>query len=933
MRERRRRRGSIDFDLPEAQFLVDDAGRVEAVVAAERNLAHRIIEEFMLVANETVASHLAAAGVPGLFRVHEAPDPVRVEDFEAFAATLGHSLAAPPNAVAPMHFQRLIERLADTPEARPVVFLMLRTMQQARYDPANLGHYGLAATSYTHFTSPIRRYPDLVVHRVLRAARQGTLDADRRQALEEDLPEIARQTSERERRAEEAERELVHWKKVRFMADKVGDEFSGYVTGAASFGLFVELIEHFVEGLVHVSSMADDYYRFVAEQHLLYGEYNRGRRTGSATSFGCSSCGWIGSGANSTWRWWRFSTRCDARATAAPRAGGRGLERSVRGAVGSAGGAVRASPTPALRRGRPNQPSRIRAVLRRGFPGSRRTRQRAQALSGRSCDDHPVRHIVVGTAGHIDHGKSTLVEALTGIDPDRLREEKARGITIDLGFAPYVDGETALAFVDVPGHERFIRNMLAGASGIDCVLLVIAADESVMPQTREHFDICRLLGVGAGAVALTKADLVDDETLELVRLETSELVAGSFLDAAPVIPVSARTGTGIDALRAVLARMAATAPGRSDDGVARLPIDRAFSMRGFGTVVTGTLVSGRIAANTEIVLMPGGRRIKVRGVQVHGEARPVSHAGQRVALNLAGVEVGDLVRGDTLADVAGLEATRRIDVVVALLPDARGLKHGARVRFHQGTTEIMARVALGATAGPRGTGDERAPTVSGAEGGHRANRFPALLAPGGRAYARLHLERPAAITRGDRFVLRAYSPPLTIAGGKVLDPRPPRGRLQSAAGRARCERLASEDAGEAVRVMIEEAGGEGVSRAEITIAGRLAAGRRGGDRAGVHGGRRRGVDRRPARGHGPAARSPADAGRGGHRVPSRAAAGAGPAAGGGARAFAPAGERRGVRSRGLGAGRRRHPGGHPPSGLGFPHGLAVSGRSAGPRRP
>ena len=272
LHERRRRRGSIDFDLPEAQFLVDDAGRVEAIVAAERNLAHRIVEEFMLVANETVARHLAGTGVPGLFRVHESPDPTRVENFEAFAATLGHSLAAPPDTVAPIHFQRLIDTLADTPEARPVAFLMLRTMQQARYDPANLGHYGLAAKSYTHFTSPIRRYPDLVVHRVLRAARQGTLDADRRQALEEDLPEIARQTSERERRAEEAERELVHWKKVRFMADKVGDEFSGYVTGAAPFGLFVELVEHFVEGLVHVSSMADDYYRFVAEQHLLHGE-------------------------------------------------------------------------------------------------------------------------------------------------------------------------------------------------------------------------------------------------------------------------------------------------------------------------------------------------------------------------------------------------------------------------------------------------------------------------------------------------------------------------------------------------------------------------------------------------------------------------------------------------------------------------------------
>ncbi len=428
-----------------------------------------------------------------------------------------------------------------------------------------------------------------------------------------------------------------------------------------------------------------------------------------------------------------------------------------------------------------------------------------------------MRHIVVGTAGHIDHGKSTLVEALTGIDPDRLREEKARGITIDLGFAPYVDGETALAFVDVPGHERFVRNMLAGASGIDCVVLVIAADESVMPQTREHFDICRLLGVGAGAVALTKADLVDDETLELVRLETRDLVAGSFLDEAPVVPVSARTGAGLDTLRAVLARMAATAPGRPDDGAARLPIDRAFSMRGFGTVVTGTLVSGRIAANTELVLMPGGRRAKVRGVQVHGEARPVSHAGQRVALNLAGVEVGDLTRGDTLADVAGLEATRRLDAELVLLPDSRPLKHGARVRFHQGTTEIMARVALGAEAGSRGTGAGGAPEIEAADGGQVVSPFPALLPPGRRAYARLHLERPAAMTRGDRFVLRAYSPPVTIAGGTVLDPRPPRGRLRSAAGRARCERLAaSEDAAEAVRVMIEEAGGEGIFRAEMT---------------------------------------------------------------------------------------------------------------------
>ena len=428
-----------------------------------------------------------------------------------------------------------------------------------------------------------------------------------------------------------------------------------------------------------------------------------------------------------------------------------------------------------------------------------------------------MRHIVVGTAGHIDHGKSTLVEALTGVDPDRLREEKARGITIDLGFAPYVDGETALAFVDVPGHERFVRNMLAGASGIDCVLLVIAADESVMPQTREHFDICRLLGVGAGAVALTKADLVDDETLELVRLETRDLVAGSFLEDAPVVAVSARTGAGLDALRGVLSHLAATAPGRPDDGVARLPVDRAFSMRGFGTVVTGTQVSGRIRVNTELVLMPGGRRAKVRGLQVHGLAQAVSHAGQRVALNLAGVEVGDLERGDTLVDAAGLEATRRIDAVVDLLPGAGALKHGARVRLHQGTTEIMARVALGALIEPAaGVGRTAArPGQPRAEGS--ATVFPALLEPGARAYARLHLERPAAVTRGDRFVLRAYSPPLTIAGGAVLDPRPPRGRLRSASGRARCERLAATaDAAAAVRVMVEEAGGEGVSRADMT---------------------------------------------------------------------------------------------------------------------
>ncbi|MYN64083.1 MAG: selenocysteine-specific translation elongation factor, partial [Acidobacteria bacterium] len=315
-----------------------------------------------------------------------------------------------------------------------------------------------------------------------------------------------------------------------------------------------------------------------------------------------------------------------------------------------------------------------------------------------------MKHLVVGTAGHIDHGKSTLVEALTGIDPDRLQEEKARGITIDLGFAPYRHGDTQLAFVDVPGHERFVRNMLAGASGMDCVLLVIAADESVMPQTREHFDICRLLGVGGGLVALTKADLVDEETLELVRLETRELIAGSFLDGAALVPVSARTGAGLDDVRRELAALSDGASGRADSGIPRLPVDRTFSVKGFGTVVTGTQASGVIEGEGELTLMPAGRRVKVRGLQVHGEPRPASRAGQRVAVNLAAVGVDELQRGDTLTTEGGLCASRRFDGRLTLLDGARPLKYGARVRFHQGTSEIMARLAIGAARAAAGKG-------------------------------------------------------------------------------------------------------------------------------------------------------------------------------------------------------------------------------------
>ena len=416
------------------------------------------------------------------------------------------------------------------------------------------------------------------------------------------------------------------------------------------------------------------------------------------------------------------------------------------------------------------------------------------------------RYVVVGTAGHIDHGKSALVQALTGTDPDRLKEEKSRGITIDLGFAHLAEGETQLAFVDVPGHERFVKNMLAGASGIDGVLLVVAADESVMPQTREHFDICRLLGVSSGVVALTKADLVDPDTVELVRLETAELVSGSFLEGAAVVPVSARTGEGLADVRSALLEMASQAVARSPRGAVRFPIDRAFSVKGFGTVVTGTLVSGRVTVDETLTVLPSGLTIKVRGLQVHGAAQSVAEAGQRVAANLSGVDVSEIGRGDTVVAPGCFEVTRRVDAVLDLLPLARRLRHGGRVRFHQGTSEVLGRVALGPGLGETaGAGDA-----------------PGELPPGGRAFVRLRLERAAVLTRGDRFILRAYSPPLTIAGGRVLDPQPPRGGIRTAAGRLRLERLLDGVSGagtaaqdRALGIMVAERGVAGLPLAAL----------------------------------------------------------------------------------------------------------------------
>jgi selenocysteine-specific elongation factor len=353
--------------------------------------------------------------------------------------------------------------------------------------------------------------------------------------------------------------------------------------------------------------------------------------------------------------------------------------------------------------------------------------------------------IIIGTAGHIDHGKSALVQALTGKDPDRLPEEKRRGITIDLGFADLDLGDVRVGFVDVPGHERFVKNMLAGVHGISVVALVIAADEGVMPQTREHFDICRLLNVRKGLVVITKTDLVEEELLTLVRAEAEELVAGSFLEGAPSIAVSARTGEGLEELRSAIRKIAREIPARSSDSITRLPIDRAFTMKGFGAVVTGTLVSGEIAEADELELLPGGLRVRARGVQVHGSSVPIAHSGQRTAVNLAGVDVASIERGMVLAKTGRLRPVQVIDVQIEMLKTApRAIRTRSRVRVHIGSAEVLGRVRV---LNERGE-----------------------IPPGETGLAQLRLENPVVALHDERFVLRSYSPSETIAGGVVLDP-------------------------------------------------------------------------------------------------------------------------------------------------------------------
>ncbi len=367
-----------------------------------------------------------------------------------------------------------------------------------------------------------------------------------------------------------------------------------------------------------------------------------------------------------------------------------------------------------------------------------------------------MKSVIVGTAGHIDHGKTALVKALTGIDADRLEEEKRRGITIDIGFAhfelPAPDGSRIrIGFVDVPGHERFVRNMLAGVGGIDLVLLVIAADEGIKPQTREHFDICRLLAIRRGITVLTKSDVVDAETLEVVRLEVEEYVRGSFLDTtldppqSPIVAVSSLTGAGLDELKSALARVASEVAAKNSAALARLPIDRVFTIKGFGTVVTGTLVAGTVRKEDDLEVFPAGKRVRVRGVQVHGLPAEAAVAGQRTALNLAGVSTEELARGMTLAAADTFHSTSRVDALLSLLPSAKPLKDGARVHFHAYTSETIAEARFYGTK---------------------------QLKPGDEAYAQLRFAEPMLLLPGDRFIVRQFSPVVTIGGGIVLDASP-----------------------------------------------------------------------------------------------------------------------------------------------------------------
>ena len=396
---------------------------------------------------------------------------------------------------------------------------------------------------------------------------------------------------------------------------------------------------------------------------------------------------------------------------------------------------------------------------------------------------------VVGTAGHIDHGKTSLVRALTGIDTDRLPEEKRRGITIDLGFASWITDEYQIGFVDVPGHERFVKNMLAGIGGIDSVLLVVAADESIKPQTREHFAICKLLEVSSGLVALTKSDLVEREILELVRMEVEELVAGSFLEGKAIMPVSSTTGAGLDELRAAIVQ-SVSAVGDRDAGtrVFRLPIDRVFTMKGFGSVITGTTYAGRVRVEDEVEVLPGGLRSRARAIQVHGEARDEAAAGERTSMNLADIPLEDIRRGQQVLHAGTLRPSHIITVRLDLLPDAKPLEEQTRIRFHHLSAELLGTVRF-------------------------VDATERELRPGRGAFAQIRLESPVVAVAGDRFVVRRYSPAFTIGGGVILDAHLP--KLSRGTRPEILETLATGSLPERVELMARLQGLRGVTIEEL----------------------------------------------------------------------------------------------------------------------
>jgi len=403
-----------------------------------------------------------------------------------------------------------------------------------------------------------------------------------------------------------------------------------------------------------------------------------------------------------------------------------------------------------------------------------------------------MKHIIIGTAGHVDHGKTALIKALTGIDTDRLKEEKERGISIELGFASLSlpSGQT-FGIVDVPGHERFIKNMVSGAAGIDMVILVIAADEGVMPQTREHLHICSLLGIKRGVVALTKIDMVEEEWLYLVNEDVHEFLKGTFLEKSPVVPVSSVTGSGLNELLDILDNVASEIKEQADAGLFRLPVDRVFTMKGFGTVVTGTLISGDVKIGEEVEILPQGVTAKVRGIQVHNQSATVAEAGQRTAINLQGVEKATIKRGDVLARPHMLKPSSRLDVQIEYLSNNdRKLKNRNLVRFHVGTNEVIGRIIL-------------------------LNQEE--MEPGSRGYAQVIPESAIVAMARDRFVIRSYSPVTTIGGGIIIDPLPKKHKRDSEKVLIEFDVLCSGTDSERVALIIERSGIEGIDVRELII--------------------------------------------------------------------------------------------------------------------